>query len=254
MAVSLTGKLAALTALSMMFGGMLLGAQPAASQALAPEGPQPNAEENLEPCQMWQVTVQFEYTHEGSLKKIQCFSHDKGDYIDYSEYMVPPAGFVISPEWDGSLVVDPNSIGLYPNVIPVVPLSYAVDVSYVFSGDEIDRQSFPNLAPGSVIAEPQLEVPAGYLLAEPFAPHEVTGNATLTVELVRAFYDVTITYTEDGDRVGSQAFTGLSLGTVLTASELTIPAGYELAEPFADHTVSGHADLEVPLIKQETSP
>lgn len=247
-------RFAALGLIAVLAGGLLAGNHALLTSAAAADPAPTVTAESLEPCVVGGVTVQFNYLHEGTLVKVQCVDSPKGEEQDYHSDMEPPAGFKIASDWDGYIYVDSSAIGLYSNDIPIERVTYRVDISYTFSGNTIATQPFVGRELGTIIDQSQLSVPNGYQLAAPFAPHEVTGNETLEVELVRALYVVSVVYTVDGAQIGMQGFTDRELASMIVSTDLQIPAGYKLVTPFADYTVAGDARLEVPLAKNPTTP
>ncbi len=252
-------------AAAMAILAVALGAYAAGSPALAAQAAVPSIQveprvEGLESCGSVSadIVIQLNYVHGSELKKVECIGASKGGYIDLSEFVSPPEGYVVAPEWDWYFNVDWDSYGLYETGIPIEREQFDVDISYVHSGNEIDRQIFSALLAGDEIAEAQLAVPAGYELKTPFTTHVVSGSETLAVELVRAQYEVTVVYTENGNPVEEQVFSDRELDSIITTGELSVPVGYRLVAEFNDYTVAGDARLEVPIAKdsdgQEVTP
>ncbi|MBC9954902.1 hypothetical protein ICM05_09655 [Leucobacter sp. cx-42] len=171
------------------------------------------------------------------------------------------------------------SNGIFEAVIPVTPAEYQADVSFIFEGSEIGRQIFfsvlagdvisedqvsvpagldtspsPNSEHGSLITEADLEIPAGYKIAAPIATHEVTGDAELTVELVRQTHAVKVNFTENGVAVGSQMLSGLTRDAEISALDLVVPSGCKIVSSFADYVVVGDAEISVAVAKPVTDP
>lgn len=253
-AASRAKRVAAAALMTLALGVTLVVAGPVAQAAEAIPLPSGDGE-SLAPCTVQaEINAQFSFDYQGEVKKVQCFYSPKGVELPYVELLEPPAGYVISPAWDGEIFVNSSVIGMYEHTVPIVRETHQVDISYVFEGAELYRQSFPDQELGAVIAASDLDIRKGYRLAEPFASHEVTGSEVLTVNLVREVYDVTVTYTAEGEPVGTQPFLAREHGSVITEADLVIPEGYELAGAFADYEVTGEASIEVPVVKIEAIP
>lgn len=244
-------RVAIIATLALILGAYGVGGQALAAQATEAGVQAEPQSENLESCGniAAEVIIQLDYVHDGELKKVQCIGNVKGNPLDLSEFVVPPAGYVVAQDWDWYFNVDWDSYGLYQTVIPIEREQFDVDISYVYAENEIDRQVFRALIAGDEIAEAQLTVPAGYGLKAPFATHVVSGSETLMVELLRAQYEVTVVYTENGEPVAEQVFSDRELDSIISSRDLSIPAGYKLVNEFKDYTVAGDAQLEVPLVK-----
>ena len=171
-----------------------------------------------------------------------------GDVISEDQVSVP-AGYKLVVPFSSYTVT-----GSETRPIEVERATYTVSVAYRAEEGWAGYQSFPDAAHGSLITEADLEIPAGYKIAAPFATHEVTGPARITVDVIRELYTVKVNFAENGVPVGSQVLSGLTRDAMISALDLVVPSGYKLVSGFADYVVVGDAEISVAVAKPVTDP
>lgn len=194
--------------------------------------------------------IAVNYVSEGAVVSSQALRKKDQTVLTDAELRVP-AGYRLAAPFAPITISEDLSLTLEverdaPNVDTRVRYEDTDGVT-VGAGETISKPTG-----GTITASDLTAIPAGYELVDPAFTYAVAAAGELVVPVRKAAaetFDVTVNYTLGGVPLedARQSITGLSAGTVLTESRLTVPAGYRLVEPFSDTVINSDLELTLPV-------